>query len=185
MNQFDLLGKPWRDISDYNKVIPNSTPFLVDMVTESVEHAPVPIETIYDFLWWINFNFKFDAVLIRKVFVYARYLNANQTKDLWENGMMLFFAEPEMQNWSMLSNNFRRESLVIAPKYTPKKYIYDFDHNDIWFAHKGEEGSGTSLYYYNYLIPSRPVFAYDSNWNMYSVKDQSTRIALGKILQRT
>jgi hypothetical protein len=184
MNQSDLLKQSWRSISNFNEVIPNSTPFLINMITESINHTPVPIETVYDFLWWSSFNFKFDAVLIRKMFVYARHLNSIQTKDLWKNGMMLFFAEPEMQNWSMASNNIRRESLAIDSKYTPKKYIYDFDHNDIWFAHKGEEGSGTPLYYYNYLIPSRPVFAYDSNWNMYNIKDQSTRIALGKILQR-
>ena len=151
------------------------------MVKESIVHSPVPIKTGYDFLWWMNFNFKFDDVLIRKVPSYTRQLTAEQTKIFYEESLYRFYAHPNMQIWSMLAGDIRRTGLKITPKYVPKKYIYDFDHNDFWFYNKREEGSVTDVLF-NTTITN--VFAIDSNWHKYSITDKDTRIKLGKLLQR-
>ena len=179
--RYDLLDSHWRDIKDLSKLLLGANQFNIQLVKESIVHSPVPIKTGYDFLWWMNFNFKFDDVLIRKVPSYTRQLTAEQTKIFYEESLYRFYAHPNMQIWSMLAGDIRRTGLKITPKYVPKKYIYDFDHNDFWFYNKREEGSVTDVLF-NTTITN--VFAIDSNWHKYSITDKDTRIKLGKLLQR-
>jgi hypothetical protein len=165
-----------------------ATDFNIELVVESIGLAPVPVETGCDFLWWYNFNFKFDDVLVRKMVSYAKQLNPLQTEIFWNQGLYRFYSHNIMQIWSMTTQNQRRESSKIMPKHIPKKYIFDFDHNDFWYSSKSEQGSSADVFFSRDLgLPQaqmRPVFALDSNWNKYSIADASTRVELGKILQR-
>lgn len=180
--RFDLLNRPWRDIKNLSELLIGSNDFNIQMIKESIVHSPVPIVTGYDFLWWVNFNFKFDDVLLRKIHSYTKNLiTPEQTKDFYNNSLYRFYAHPDMQIWSMLTTDIRRESLPITPKYFPKKYIYDFDQNEFWFYNKKEEGSNTDVMF-NMAPTLTTVFAIDANWRKYSIIDQETRVNLGKML---
>jgi hypothetical protein len=187
-HRFDLLDQPWRQQEDLKCLLMGATDFNIELVVESIGLAPVPVETGCDFLWWYNFNFKFDDVLVRKMVSYAKHLNPTQTKVFWNQGLYRFYSHDTMQIWSMTTQNQRRESSKIMPKYIPKKYIFDFDHNDFWYASKGEQGSSSDVFFSCDLglakAHTHPVFALDSSWNKYSIADASTRVELGKILQR-
>jgi hypothetical protein len=183
--QYDLLNKPWKSINDLSTLLIDATDFHIQLVKESIAYAPVPIETGYDFLWWVNFNFKFDEVLLRKAPSYTRNLTPEQTKLFWNESLYRFYAHPTMQIWSMLAKDIRRESLKITPKYHPKKYIYDFDHNDYWLYNKREEGSSSDVTFVdNYTPMTTPLFAIDEDWTKYVITDKSTRLQLGSILKR-
>ena len=179
--QYDLLDQPWTNIKNLSELLLGATDFIIQLVKESILHAPIPIITGYDFLWWVNFNFKFDDVLIRKVPAYTRNLTSEQTKVFYEESLYRFYAQPSMQIWSMLTKDLRREGLKITPKYVPKKYIYEFDRNDFWFYNKREEGSKTDVLF---NLVTTPLVAIDSNWHKYSIADKDTRIKLGKLLKR-
>lgn len=179
--QFDLLDKPWKEIDNLSSLLTNANQFNIDLVKESIKHSPVPIETGYDFLWWTNFNFKFDDVLLRKIPRYTCNLNAEQTKTFYEKSLFRFYSQPSMQIWSMLTKDLRREGLKITPKYVPKKYIHDFDHNDFWFYMKREEGSASKVLL---SMAHTAIFAIDSSWSKYSIADKDSRIKLGRMLER-
>lgn len=179
--RFDLLDTPWR-YSNPKDLLMNASDFHIELITESIKYAPIPIETGYDFLWWTNFNFKVDEVLLRKAIPYTAELDSVQSKEFYEESLYRFYVQPAMQIWSMLAKDIRREGLKITPKYVPKKYIHDFDKNDFYFYNKREEPSCSQ----NFLAFSyiNPVFAIDVNWCKYSLADAETRIALGKLLQK-
>lgn len=183
--RLDLLNQPWRTIKNINQLLIGATDLAKQLLTESIEHAPVPIETGCDFLWWTNFNFKFDDVLLRKALNYTQHLDPAQSKLFYEQGLYRFYTHPEMQVWSMIAKDLRRESSKYMPKYIPKKYIFEFDHNEFYFSNKSEEGS-SSYAFFNQDVGSKTtgIFALDKDWNKYNIADQCVRTQLGKILQR-
>jgi hypothetical protein len=181
----DLLNQSWQTITHMNYLLPGATDFGINLIKESIQHAPVPIETGFDFIWWANFNFKFDEVLLRKTLNYTQSLDPQQSKMFYNNGLYRFYAHPEMQVWSMLTKDLRRESSRYMPKYIPKKYIFDFDQNEFYFSNKSEEGSSSPVFF-NQALGSvyTGMFALDQDWNKYHIAEQSVRIQLGQILQR-
>jgi hypothetical protein len=182
--EFDFLDQHWCQVPDLTSVFPGGNQFHVDLVKESIEHAPIPIETVYDFIWWANFNYKFDEVLLRKMLVFTDKLNASQSQQFFQQNMYRFYAQPELQAWSMLSKDQRREKTRIVGKYFPKQYIYQFDHNELWWANKKEEGSNSRIFYNSRFAFDNSIIALDAHWNKYNIADQDTRHSLADILQR-
>jgi hypothetical protein len=184
-SRHDLLDCDWRTIADLKTLLMGATDFNIDLVRESIKHSPVDIKTGNDFLWWTNFNFKFDDVLLRKSVSYTEHLSAAESQLFFAEGLYRFYTDPKMQVWSMLSMDLRRESGTITPKYIPKKYIFDFDKNDLYFSNKSEEGSASEVFF-NKDVGTRnsSVFAIDSDWNKYNINDAATRRLIGKILHK-
>jgi len=186
--EFDLLDQPWRSHKDIRALTWDNPDFAVHLMLESVKHAPIPIESGYDFLWWAAFNFKFDDVLVRKVVPLTENLTREQTQHFWENSLFRPYAHPDMQVWAMISKDLRREYLKIVTKYAAKKYIHEFDHNDFYLYSKREEISSSRMFDlanpFTLGGPARSLIAIDRDWNKYYVADKSTREQLGQILQR-
>lgn len=180
-NRTDLLTQPWKS-SDYREIVPDATDFMIELLHESVEHSPVPINTVADFLWWIAFNFKVDNPLLTKLPWWTRNLSQEQSKSFWNNSLYRPYSQPEMQIWSMITKDERLVNRI--PKYAIKKYIYDFDCNDIWFAHKKEHPSSAHLND-DTAFANLPIIALDQDWNKYYISDPATRARLGRTLQRT
>lgn len=179
---FDLLDKPWRTVSDLTTLIPGSNEFAVQLIKDSIDHAPIDINTVYDFIWWTNFNFKFDNVLIKKVIFYTKNLTAQQTQMFYDQSLYRFYAHPDMQIWSMISTNQRRENTRnFVSKWIPKNYIYQFDRNDLWYSSKKEEASVLKS---DSGIESTKILAIDNQWNKYYITNPDVRKTLGRILQR-
>jgi hypothetical protein len=154
-------------------------PFSVDVINDSLRYAPIAIETIYDFIWWGNFNFKMDDVLLRKFDIWTKNLTQQQCQIFWEQSLCRMYADPRMQVWSMVSKDIRREKLF--GKYFSKKYIYDFDHNDLYYSNKRGTYSSTDLY--EQQDPSlSPTFAIGSDWKKYNVNNDENRIKLIEML---
>jgi len=182
-DRLDLFAKPWRAQRDLKETIPGSTDFTIDLIKESIPHAPIDITTCYDFIWWANFNYKIDEVLIRKIVGLTRNLTPAQCRTFWNQGLRRFFVDPEMQIWSMNSSDLRREKTKLFSKYFPKTYIFNFDKNALYYSNKREEASNSNstLKHGDSLSP---VFAIDQDWNKYSMANRADRIQLGKILKR-
>lgn len=179
MKQFDLLNQPWRSV-DFESIEPKISNFNLNLIKESIDLAPIEISTLYDFIWWSNFNFKFDDAMIRKMIVYGKNLTALQRQEFWQDSLYRFFQQSEIQSWSINSLTERRETAYLDPKYIVKKYIHDFDHNDLWYAFKKEQGSVPELF----ALETLPIIGYTPDWQIISVADTETRQELKKILQR-
>lgn len=181
-NQEDVLDQDWKSIKDLTKIYTGSTDFHHQLIQQSITHAPLPITTVYDYFWWLGFNFKFDDVLLRKMLSYAKYLDCEQSDDFWNHGLYRFYSHDLMQQWSMITLDLRRVTCKKTPKYEQKKYIVEFDQNPFWFANKHQEPSQSDVYF-KMGIPNS-VFALDRSWKKYSFSSQEHRRMLGQILEK-
>ena len=187
LGRFDLLTTPWRKQKNLKELLLGAEDFNIDLVTDSIKHAPVDIVSGYDFLWWTNYNFKYDDVMIRKMFSHSKLLTPQQTKILWDNGIYRFYQHSRMQVWAMNNCQQREEKLHVTAKYVQKKYIYQFDKNDFYWSSKTEQGSNSPRLqetYPNSGMFKSPMFAIDKDWKKYSLATPETRAELGKILER-
>ena len=170
-----------KHFSHIKKYFNNTENRIRELIDESLEYSPVPIETNYDYIWWANFNFKWDDVLLRKINIWTRNLTPEQSKYFWENSLCRFYQDDIMQMWSMNSKDIRREKTVTFSKYYTKKYIFDFDGNDLYFENKRESYSSTNQY--EDLNAGRDnIFAVDRDWNKYDIQNKETlKIFLSKL----
>ena len=136
------------------------------------------VDTLYDFIWWSNFNFKFDDAMIRKMVAYGKHLSGSQRQYFWKFGLYRFFERPEIQSWSLCNLHELRKTAKLDPKYTAKKYIHDFDQNHLWFCYKKEQGSVPALFNLGML----PIIGITPDWETVSIEDHSVRQQLKQIL---
>ena len=104
------------------------------------DKAPIKINTVYKFFWWINFTMKWQAV-------YTRMLPFSKNpKDIkFEENYTTFFATDEFQLWSMNNTeNFIKETENSA-KWVAKQYICDYN-KDQEYLKKPKQGSLTNMF---------------------------------------
>lgn len=101
--------------------------------------APIPIDNVYKFFWWINFTNKWQSVYVR-ILPYAR----NRAGVKLEDNYTTFFCTDEFQLWSLNNpNNLVKESLDNV-KYIAKDYILAFN-GDTTYYKKPKIGSLTNI----------------------------------------
>lgn len=178
----DIIHEPWTNDTLLRRAInttnSNALDFGFALVKESIKHSPVPIETIFDFLWWHYFNFKIVDSYVRAMVYTADQLTDTEAMDFRTNTFQRFFMYPEMQMWGMLTNNARRETMHLDYKYDAKTYIYNFDHNDFYYNNRQKYPSMIKN------TASQHVFAIDENCRRYSFANPDDRRLLGQWLER-
>jgi hypothetical protein len=115
------------------------------MLYDLVNAAPLPIETNHDFLWWINFTCKWQAVKYRLSMhspsaVEAEYMAAN---------VVNFFDTDTYQQWALYSKEPKVGDQWNTYKLPAKQLINDIWQNDRYFKYKTKWPSLPSITRYN------------------------------------
>lgn len=194
LGKFDELDSPWRKIYDEDfqdraliskhtnlRPYPALIYFTLDLIAESIRYSPLPINTYYDFLCWQYFNFKIVDSMMRDLSTHTKNLNPEQSSYFSQNSLHRFYLHPAVQSWHMATQSQRRDKLEIDGKFFAKKYIYDFDGNDIYFYNKMKSVSIKSNWPEN---GGNLIFAIDEHWNKYSLANREHRQMLGRLLNR-
>jgi hypothetical protein len=179
-----LLNEPWHTVKDLAGLLPGRGDLAAKLVVESLPYAPFEIKSVYDLLWWSNFNFKWDEVLLRSMYFLAKHLSPKQSKEFYANNLFRLFEQPELQTWSMHNKDLRREQTKIHPKWHLMNYIHDFDHNDFWYANKQEAASGSAQTRATPIYKPTTVVGFDNQWTPVDLADSATRQELGALLGR-
>jgi hypothetical protein len=142
--------------------------FLFERLKMICDAAPIPIDTLYKFLWWVNFTTKWQSVYVRML----PYSKNQETLRLEEN-YTTFFCTKEFQLWSLNNSDSLCEN---GGKYVAKKYIVDYNGDTSYYS-KPKIGSLTNLathkklpmwidnnlnYGYNY--PDLSLYNYDNDF---------------------
>lgn len=90
---------PWRGtmatVMERMKAIPpGAGPAWEAYVEPLVAKAPIPIRTMFDFLWWMNYSCKWQVVVVR--FVARQWEPSRALMDKLEH----FFRDPDFEQWS-------------------------------------------------------------------------------------
>jgi hypothetical protein len=119
--------------------------------------APIPIDTIFKWFWWINFTCKWQSVFLRSA-AFIPTKNQNDLK-LFDNYFM-FFDDSNFQQWSMNnSDNLIGENLK-QYKQICKNIIYDFNKDSDYRDFKVKIGS-----LFKVLLKKKSFTTIDENLN--------------------
>jgi hypothetical protein len=124
-------------MSTFIKSDENYSETLFSLLERITKAAPIKIDNVHKFWWWINFITKWQSVYVR-VFAYSK--NIKNIK--MEENYTTFYCTDEFQLWAMNnSDNLIQHNLS---KYVSKKYIYDFN-KDADYMKKLKTGSLASI----------------------------------------
>jgi hypothetical protein len=182
----DKILSPWRSnidfLQDYYK---NATPgfleYLIDLMNKTIDHSSMPVDTLFDFFWWLNFNCKFDCVSFRQTLRMCKNIPDQDFEYFTKNVMRRFYVSDKIQQWSMSATapekiNQARKTV----KWAGRKYIYDFDHNEYYFRENRKE--------FSFIVKPNPstlkYFAIDKNHKRYSFRDRHTRQEIGRFFEK-
>jgi hypothetical protein len=99
-----------------------------------VDAAPIELNNVYKFFWWINFVTKWQSVYVR-ILPYSM----NKTTLKLEENYTTFYCSEDFQLWSM-NNTDKFSEIDSAGKRIPKQYIVDVN-GDKEYLNKPKFGS--------------------------------------------
>jgi hypothetical protein len=97
--------------------------------------SPVPIVSAYDYLWWMNFALKWQAVSLR-----LPVFSANDVRGLYE-ATRHFFRDDRFQVWCLAEPKSRSAESWPLYKNAAKAYIYQYTDDEQYFLMKQKEAS--------------------------------------------
>lgn len=159
-----------RDIlfDQYNSAFndPVLSNFYLDLFERLPAVAPVPIYSLYDFTWWINFTCKWATVYTR-VFTFTAPVNKNRiTKDYAFTYFEPFYNTEEFQLWSMNNMDKKIKDSWVTYKWPCKDIIYDYTKDAVYRDTKLKVGSLAS-----FLRNHKSFEAIDDDFRLYEELD--------------
>ena len=127
--------------SDPKRIV--SATQVIDYLSPQLSHSPVPINTFFDLLWWLNFSLKWQIVQLR--------LAASQPKKYAELRPVFhhFFDNDQFQQWSLQHHSEKISATWPSYKMPLKRYIYDFFPDQNYLQHKCKEPSLQRIFRFN------------------------------------
>ncbi len=138
---FELLNAPWQTAFPQVLAIKLASrqraDIVVDYLAPQLAAAPVPLPSLYEALWWLNFSMKWQIVGLRMI----AHAKAGSFSTLRPR-VAHFFDTPDFQRWAMASPDKR----IIGDRWTTYKWplrdlIRDFTGDDDYHATKRKEPS--------------------------------------------
>ncbi len=108
---------------------------IIEFLAPQIKKSPVPIKTLFDYLWWMNFSLKWQHVSLRMI-----YSTENVQLSLDEN-IIHFFSAKNFQNWSVSNHERKIKSSWKSYKYIAKECIFDFHNDENYLINKEKEQS--------------------------------------------
>ncbi len=131
----------------FNTIVENieENDFLLNLFEDLKAHAPVPIETNYDLLWWINFTLKWHTVFFRQI-AFTSPRNVHRiNKEYFDTYFFTFFNTEEFQLWSMNNLDKRMKDTWNTYKWVAKELIYEYTKDAEYRDNKLKVGSLGSI----------------------------------------
>jgi hypothetical protein len=112
-----------------------------EWISKTIEHSQLDIVSIYDFFWWINFNFGFTIDTTYPLWSYFKLPQDTHVSQTWKDNIFPWFTNIDYQYWSLSTIGSTEKILEHNNKYAFKKYIFEVDGNENYFLNKGKESS--------------------------------------------
>jgi hypothetical protein len=138
-----------------------------DMISRSLVKNNVQVDSVFDFLWWISFNWGYDLDLYNLPMLHSTLDASTDTEQFMKQNHFLWFNSIDYQNWSMstIGTDLKIGHTLDSQKYSMKKYIYDFNGDKDYFDTKCQEFSVSKTDIHTGL-PRIPV-GMDTEYNIF------------------
>jgi len=97
-----------------------------DLIDGSCKDSPIALTTVFDFLWWLNFNFKWQAVFFRLVIRCDKQYQSSIDEEFLNTYYHHFYGEEYFQQWSMTNHDSKIQDEWNTYKFLPKQIIYEY-----------------------------------------------------------
>lgn len=148
----NYYSKPWKQhvnvlikfFSEYEDL--NYGQYMYKKVVKSLIKNNFEVETIFDFLWWMGFNWIHDRNLHCILWQYTPCFFADPSisvQRFLEENMFQWFNSNDYQDWrvSAVGTNEIIGNSISEHKLAFKKYIFDFNKDDNYFYYKDKVAS--------------------------------------------
>jgi hypothetical protein len=165
----NIYNRPWKNhVNEILKYFTENSntekaSIVYKEIIETSKISSINLHTVYEFLWWVNFNWGHDIDLISMIWNYQSVEHLN-IKQFLEENCFFWFNSQEFQNWTV---NLIGQDLMIRDnkqKYVYKEYIYKFNRDLDYFKYKNKEIS-TPKNKQMYL--NKKVLAIDTDYVLY------------------
>jgi hypothetical protein len=143
----------------HNEMHPDSAELIYRFYEPMIKKCPVSIDTFYQYLWWLNFNLKWQSVYTR---LSSHCSLENRSTLKYEDNFTMFFAPEEFQLWAMNNHTNFIQGSWRSYKYHLKDIIYDFTNDNDYRIKKVKYGS-----LFNILKAKGQSKIIDTNQNFY------------------
>jgi asparagine synthetase B (glutamine-hydrolysing) len=146
-SNFNAIHEPWETTSlgwllDKRKLYRDQRE---QMLYDLVNAAPVEIESNHDFLWWLNFAMKWQAVKYRM----AMHAPTAKQAEYIAGNVINFFDSVEYQQWSLYTKEPKVGGKWNTYKLPAKTLISDIWNNEKYFKYKTKWPSLPTITRYN------------------------------------
>jgi hypothetical protein len=117
-----------------------------DLIDGHARQAPCAVETVFDFFWWLNFVFKWQAVYFRTLLRIDAAHHGRISPAFLDTYYHAFFCTPEFQKWSMANPQLKAQDSWRTYKFPAKQLIYDFNRDEQYLNYKVKTGSLYKLF---------------------------------------
>lgn len=123
----DAITTPWnldnlsKFVSTRSGLDKQETEKLVSIFVEQVDKAPIPLPTMGDFSWWLNFSGKWASTYYRTSTKSPTLL----TNEFFANYFFPFYSSDEFQLWSMYTRHEQHKGDWASYKWAAKDFICD------------------------------------------------------------
>ncbi len=163
----DVIHKPYsRDLfmRFFNTIKndPGMNTWYLDMFERLRLEAPIPIDTNYLFLWWINFTLKWQSVYLRPLVFAAERNIPFITAEYVSNRFFSFYNTDAFQLWSLNNPDKRIKADWKSYKWVAKDLIYDYTKDAEYRDTKTKVGS-----LYHLMVGNNSYRFIDTNFNFH------------------
>lgn len=114
-----------------------------ELIHEHAKNAPCEIKTIFEYFWWLNFNFKWQSVFFRMLLRTDVQIRNVIDKEFVETYFHHFYSEDYFQKWSMTNKSMKIKDNWSTYKWLAKDMIFDYTKDG---EYKRDKQKAPSLY---------------------------------------
>jgi hypothetical protein len=117
-----------------------------DLIDGCCKNAPIPIVTVFDYLWWFNFNFKWQSVFFRMLMRCRSNMQHTINQEFVDTYYQHFYGEDYFQIWSMKNQHLKIRDEWQTYKFHAKDLILDYTKDNDYYQSKVKVGSLYKLF---------------------------------------
>lgn len=161
-NKFSIVHEKWGKAVDFlgRKLSEGQRSILRDFIDDAVSRSPVEIRSNHDLMWYLNFNYKWQAVNFRIV----SHCDSQDNGNMLIKNLVHFFNTDDFQQWSMHEGHYFTGTSWTQYKMPLKRLIHTVTGDDDYFAHKTKYPSLPGLLRYR---DTYDFIYYNSNTDKY------------------
>ena len=128
------------------------------------EKCPSGIDSVFEFMWWLNLTCKWQTVYMRMLGFLLPAGRSNIDADFISQNYHCFFMTPEFENWSIWHKHLKIKNSLKTYKYEAKEFIFRFNQDKNYLENKVKIGS-----LYHIINRQASVAAIDDSWEYHDM----------------